>query len=60
MSCDNLEELERERGGREAQEGGDICILNDDSCSYMAKPLKYCKVIILYKIFFKTIIQIIV
>ena len=37
MSCDNLEELERERGGREAQEGGDICILTADSHFCMAE-----------------------
>ena len=29
--CDNLEEWDAEGGGRGAQEGGGICIPNDDS-----------------------------
>ena len=32
MLCDNLEEWDAVGGGREAQEGGDICITMTDSC----------------------------
>ena len=31
MLCDNLERCDGVGGGREVQEGGDICILMDDS-----------------------------
>ena len=30
--CDNLEEWDRVGGGKEVQEGGDICISMTDSC----------------------------
>ena len=30
--CDNLEGWDRVGGGREVQEGGDICILMADAC----------------------------
>ena len=36
--CDNLED--RVGGGREVQEGGDICMPMADSCSYMAEVNK--------------------
>ena len=42
--CDNLERWDGEGLGREAQEGGDICIPNADSWH---KPSQYCEVIIL-------------
>ena len=32
MLCDNLEGWDGVRGGREVQEGGDICIPTADSC----------------------------
>ena len=32
MLCDNLEEWDGVGGEREAQEGGDICILMADPC----------------------------
>ena len=38
MLCDNLED--RVGGGREVQEGGDICMPMADSCSYMAEVNK--------------------
>ena len=34
-------------GGREVQEGGDICIPMADSCCYMQKPTQYYKAVIL-------------
>ena len=34
--CDNLEGWDGVGGGREVQEGGDICILKADSCCCMA------------------------
>ena len=37
MLCDNLEGWDGVGGGREVQEGGDICILMVDSCCYMAE-----------------------
>ena len=38
--CDNLEGWDGVRGGRKAQEGGDICMPMADSCSYMAEVNK--------------------
>ena len=35
--CDNLEGWDGVGGGREVQEGGDICILKADSCCCMAE-----------------------
>ena len=35
--CDNLEWWDEVGGGREVQEGGDICILIADSCGCMAE-----------------------
>ena len=35
--CDSLEGWDRVGGGREVQEGGDICILMADSCWCMAE-----------------------
>ena len=35
--CDNLEVWDGVGGGREAQEGGDICILIADTCRCMAE-----------------------
>ena len=35
--CDNLEEWDGVEDGREAQEGGDICIPMADSCECMAE-----------------------
>ena len=32
MVCDNLEELDGVGGGKEVQEGGDVCIAMADSC----------------------------
>ena len=32
MLCDNLEGRDRVGGGREDQEGGDVCIPMSDSC----------------------------
>ena len=37
MVCDNTEGKDGVGGGREVQEGGDICILMVDSSSYMAE-----------------------
>ena len=37
MLCDNLED--GVGGGREVQEGGDICIPMADSCWWMAEPI---------------------
>ena len=34
-------------GGREVQEGGDICIPMADSCCCMAETIQHCKAIIL-------------
>ena len=34
-------------GGKEVQEGGDMCTPMDDSCWCMAETNKYCKAIIL-------------
>ena len=44
MLCDNLGD---KRGGREGQEGGDICILMADSHCYMAESTQHCKAVIL-------------
>ena len=35
--CDNVEGWDGVGGGRELQEGGDICIFMTDSCWYMAE-----------------------
>ena len=35
-------------GGREVQEGKDICIPMADSCNVWQKPTQYCKEIILH------------
>ena len=35
--CDNLEGWDGEEGGREDQEGGDVCTPNTDSCCCTAK-----------------------
>ena len=37
MLCDNAEGRDGVGGGREVQEGGDICIPVADSCWYMAE-----------------------
>ena len=37
MLCDNLEGWVGVGGGKEVQEGGDICIPMADSCCYMAE-----------------------
>ena len=37
MLCDNLKGWDGVGGGREVQEGGDICIPMVDSCLYMAE-----------------------
>ena len=37
MFCDNLEGWEGVGGGRDVQEGGDICIPTADSCCYIAE-----------------------
>ena len=37
MLCDNLEGWDRVGGGREVQEGVDICISMADSCCYLAE-----------------------
>ena len=37
MLCDNLEEWDGVRGGKEVQEGGNIGILLADSCCCMAE-----------------------
>ena len=37
MLCDDLEGWDAVGGGREVQEGGDICILKADSCCCMAE-----------------------
>ena len=37
MLCDNLKGWDGVGGGREVQEGGDICIPMADSCCYMAE-----------------------
>ena len=44
MLCDNLGD---KRGGRERQEGGDICVLVADAHCYMAESIQHCKAIIL-------------
>ena len=46
MLCDNLGRWDGVGGGREVQEGGDICILMVDSHSYMAETTQHCKAII--------------
>ena len=38
--CDNLEEWDGMRGGKEVQEGGDICKPMADSCWCMAETIK--------------------
>ena len=37
LLCDNLERCNGVGGGREAQEGGDMCIPMADSCHHMAE-----------------------
>ena len=37
MLCDNLEGQDGVGGGKEVEEGGDICIPVSDSCCYMAE-----------------------
>ena len=37
MLCDNLVGWDGVGGGREVQEGGDICISMTDSCCYLAE-----------------------
>ena len=37
MLCDNLEGWDAEGGGREVQQGGDICVPVADSCGCMAE-----------------------
>ena len=44
--CDNLEGWAGEGGGKEVQDGGDICIPMADSCGCLTKT-QYCKAIIL-------------
>ena len=56
--CDNLEGWDGERDGREAQEGGDICIPMADSYWGLAETTQFYKAIILqfknkFKIFEK-------
>ena len=46
MLCDDLEGWDGELGEREAQEGGDICIVIADSLCSTAELTQYCKVII--------------
>ena len=49
--CENLEGWDGEGGGREVQEGGDMCVYiytpMVNSCGCMAETSQYCKVIIL-------------
>ena len=46
--CVNIEEWDGIEGGREGQEGGNICIPMADSCWYIwQKPTQYYKAIIL-------------
>ena len=40
--CDGLEGWDGVRGGREAQEEGDICILRADSCVVQQKSTQHC------------------
>ena len=47
MLCDNLEGWDGVGGGREAQEGGDICMPVADHVDVWQKPTQYCKAIIL-------------
>ena len=47
LLCDNLEGWDGVAGGREIQEGGDICMPMTDSCWIMQKPMQYCKTILL-------------
>ena len=47
MLCDDLEGWDGELGGREAQEGGDICILIADLHCCTAELTQRCKVIII-------------
>ena len=35
--CDNVERWDGAGGGREVQEGGDICIPMADACGFMAE-----------------------
>ena len=37
--CDNLKGWDGEEGGRGAQEGGDLCVLNVDSCWCVVKTI---------------------
>ena len=46
MLCDDLEGWDGSRGGREVQEGGDMCILMADSHCCMAETNKQWKAII--------------
>ena len=39
MLCDNLEGWDGVGGGKEVQEGGNICIPMADSCRYMAETI---------------------
>ena len=43
----SLERWDRVAGGREVQEGGDLCIPMADSCWYMQKPTQHYKAVIL-------------
>ena len=45
--CGNLEGWDGEGGGREVQEGGDMCLPMADSGWWMQTPTQYCKAIIL-------------
>ena len=48
MLCDDLEGWVEECGGREVQEGGEVCIHTADSpCFVQQKLTQHCKVIIL-------------
>ena len=35
------------KGGREVQEGADVCMYMANSCRCMEKPTQYCKAVIL-------------
>ena len=45
--CDNLEGWDGKGGGREVQEGGDICVPMTDYADIWQKTEKFCKAIIL-------------
>ena len=45
--CDNLEEWDRKGGGREVQEGGNICVPLADYADIWQKTAKFCKAVIL-------------